>query len=133
MGFFNTLLARISGRAIEPLAEKKTPDLTMVKDLEEWASVRRQPVALLFKHSPICHISTTARRQVVKFSVTHPEIPVYSVDVLNHRDVSLTVARDLDIAHQSPQAILLVGGKPRWHDSQWAVRASAIEDALPDS
>ncbi len=38
-------------------------------------------------------------------------VEAYYLDLLNHRDVSDAIADQLDIEHQSPQILVLSGGK----------------------
>ena len=87
------------------------------------------PRAWIFKHSPICPTSARAEREVERFASAHPEVPVYRVDVVGDRPVSQSIAARLGIRHESPQAILLVAGRPVWDDSHGAVTAAALAQA----
>jgi bacillithiol system protein YtxJ len=93
--------------------------------------VLRRGVAVLFKHSTTCPISTRAKEQVGEFMRQHPGVPVYLVDVLAQKPLSQQIAADLGIRHESPQAILLQRGKPLWHASHHEVTAAAISKRLP--
>ena len=88
------------------------------------------PLALVFKHSPICPVSTRAAREVASFAENHPEVPVFQVDVVGDRPVSQELAARLGVRHESPQAILLVTGRPVWHDSHGGVTAAALAAAV---
>ena len=61
---------------------------------------------LLLKHSTRCPISAAALEEVEAFT---PDF-VY-LDLLAHRDVSNAIADRLGVPHESPQAILLKGGR----------------------
>ena len=82
---------------------------------------------VLYKHSDRCHTCHRALREVVQFAREQPEVPVYIIDVIQHRPLSSRIAETLDVRHESPQAILLRGGRPIWHASHYAVTAAALE------
>jgi bacillithiol system protein YtxJ len=88
-----------------------------------------EPLALVYKHSPICPVSTRAAREIERFEREHPEVPVYRVDVVGDRAVSQAIAARLGVRHESPQAILLREGTPVWHESHGGVTATAVAGA----
>ncbi|MND04785.1 hypothetical protein D3C83_252140 [compost metagenome] len=55
------------------------------------------------------------------------------VKVVEAKPVSNAVAEKLGIQHESPQIILLQGGKPVWNASHHNIRAENIEAALGKS
>lgn len=63
---------------------------------------------LVFKHSTTCPVSAGAAREVQGLD---PALPVYQVNVREQRDLSNWVAAEYGVRHQSPQLILLRGGK----------------------
>ncbi len=60
----------------------------------------------------------------------HPDVPVYWVDVKAQRPLSQEIAGRFDVAHESPQAILLRQGAPVWNASHSDVTACAIAREL---
>jgi bacillithiol system protein YtxJ len=94
---------------------------------EDLKAALEQPRAVLYKHSPRCGISLRTLREVEKFAEQVPDVPVYLIDVVADRDLSNAVADHLEIAHQSPQAILLEHGKPAWHASHFQISARRLE------
>jgi bacillithiol system protein YtxJ len=56
---------------------------------------------------------------------------VRCVEVLVREDrpLSLAVAERTGVAHESPQVILLSGGRARWHASHRAVTLAALREA----
>ena len=100
--------------------------LERVSDLD---GVLDAPCALIYKHSPICWQSTRAARQVELFADAYPDVPVFVVDVVAHRDVSDRVAHRLRVVHESPQVILVHGGAVEWSASHHGVRHKAIAHA----
>ncbi|MET0396962.1 MAG: bacillithiol system redox-active protein YtxJ [Longimicrobiaceae bacterium] len=89
-----------------------------------------EAVALVYKHSTRCPISLMAHQEVERFAEAHPEVPVYLVDVIFGRPLSLYLAQRTGIVHQSPQAILLRGGEPAWSASHMGITADALADSL---
>ena len=87
-------------------------------------------VAVLFKQSPVCWISAMATVAVQQFAQAHPEMPVYTLDVLAQRELSRRLARELRIAHESPQIIVLRRGTPEWHASHLQITTERLREAL---
>lgn len=98
------------------------------------ASVLSDPSpSLIFKHSPTCGISRAASIEVSMFAEARPDIRVVLVDVRGERALSQRLAADLGVAHESPQVVLVAGGRALWHASHGGVtlqRISAAIDAL---
>jgi bacillithiol system protein YtxJ len=87
-------------------------------------------VAVLYKHSTRCGLCDAAIEEVRAFEEARPEVPVHLLDLLAHRDVSDAVAARLGVKHESPQAIVLKGGRAVAVLNHRAVRAGALEKAL---
>jgi len=87
------------------------------------------PLAVLYKHSPICPTSSLARDEMVVLMGRRP-VPVYLLDVVRHRLLSRTLAERLGVAHASPQAIILRDGVGVWHRSHFDIQAEVVARAL---
>ena len=67
---------------------------------------------VLFKHSTRCPISAAADQEYRAFAKGHPDAAVFThLDLIAHRDVSNAIAERLGVRHESPQAIIVTGGK----------------------
>jgi bacillithiol system protein YtxJ len=88
------------------------------------------PVAVVYKHSPLCGRSARALMEVQRFMAERPDVPVYLVDVIQSRPLSRELADRLDVRHESPQALVLRDGRVSWHGSHEAVTAAALDAAL---
>jgi len=64
---------------------------------------------VVYKHSTTCPISATAANEVRAMATT---LPIYWINVREQRELSNWVAATYDVAHESPQLILIKGGKP---------------------
>ena len=94
--------------------------------------VLERPVAILYKHSPRCWVSIMSGREVDRFHAENPELPLYQIDVIDDRPVSQEAERRLGVPHASPQAILLVDGKPVWSATHGSVRRKTLERSLAE-
>jgi bacillithiol system protein YtxJ len=99
-------------------------DLTGEGALEE---ALEADLAVIYKHSPFCPTSRNAMREVQDFAQRKPEVPVYVVDVVRSQALSQRLASDLEIQHQSPQAIVVRKGKPTAHGSHYDVTVDQLE------
>jgi bacillithiol system protein YtxJ len=90
------------------------------------------PLAVLYKHSPICPTSSFAYEEMLAFRRVSP-VPVYVVDVIKHRPLSRALAERLGITHQSPQAIVLRRGVAAWHRSHYEIEVAALTRAVGDA
>jgi bacillithiol system protein YtxJ len=95
-------------------------------DDEGWARVLEQDLAVLYKHSTRCWASPVAMREVEQFATRHPDVPVYVVDVLFDRILSQRIALDTTVRHESPQVIVLRGGRPVWDASHRDISAESL-------
>jgi bacillithiol system protein YtxJ len=94
-------------------------------DLEQALASDR---VFLFKHSTRCGASARALRQVSSYEEVDGSIPVYLIDVISERTLARYIADRLGIRHQSPQVILVAGGRPVWHASHGAVTAEILRE-----
>ena len=79
---------------------------------------------LVFKHSTTCPVSAEAAREVAGLAT---DLPVYQVDVREQRDLSNWVAAEYAVTHESPQLILVRGGKAVRSWSHGEVRRGTVE------
>lgn len=92
---------------------------------------KEQPV-LIFKHSTRCSISRTALDRLERNWKPETLAPVkmYYLDLLSHRNVSNRVADYFDVAHESPQVLLVKDGKPVHVRSHLGIGFEEIQRAL---
>jgi bacillithiol system protein YtxJ len=94
------------------------------------ASVLAEPLAVVYKHSPICPTSGMAFEEIRSLRRLQQDVPVYLVDVVHSRPLSRYIAQRVGVVHASPQAIILRSGVPAWHASHFDLRADAIAHQL---
>jgi bacillithiol system protein YtxJ len=93
-------------------------------------SALSQPLAIVYKHSPICPTSGIAYEEIRLLRHLHADVPVYLLDVVQSRPLSRYIAERFGIVHASPQAIILRAGVPAWHGSHFDLRAEVIARRL---
>ncbi len=83
---------------------------------------------LIFKHSTRCSISSMAMNRIESFGLNNNEsLECYYLDLIQFRDLSNFVANELNITHQSPQAILIKNKMVIYHESHGSINCSEIE------
>lgn len=95
------------------------------------ASSKDRPV-LIFKYSNACPISSRASSQVARYLDAHPN-PAFGfgmVVVQDARALSDTIEERLGIRHETPQVIVLRGGRAVWHASHFDVTEGKLKLAL---
>ncbi len=94
------------------------------------ATALSEPLAVVYKHSPICPTSGLAYEEIRSLRRLHRDVPVYIVDVVHARSLSRYIAERVGIVHASPQAIILRDGVPAWHGSHYDLRADVMARRL---
>jgi len=109
-------------------AKSDTPatQLTTLTTRDELDEALAAPVAVLYKHSPICAVSSWTLREVKRFAREHPDTAVFHIDVIRHRDVSDWISEHFGIRHESPQALVVRDGRGAWAMSHRSITADAL-------
>ena len=94
------------------------------------ATALAEPLAIVYKHSPICPTSGIAFEEIRSLRRLQQDVPVYLIDVVHSRPLSRYIADRLGIVHASPQAIILRAGVPAWHGSHFDLRADTMARQL---
>lgn len=110
-------------------AEAADP-ITQVSEAAELFDSLGDGPAVIYKHSNRCGTCFRALKEVRKFAGTHPEVPVFMIDVNRDRPVSNHVSEHFSVRHESPQALVVANGRSVWDGSHLDVTAGALERAL---
>ena len=107
-----------------------TPPFIPVSDLAAldnlFARSQTTPV-ILFQHDPFCGTSACAHRELARFP---GEIPL--IDVARAQLLSRVIVERTGIRHESPQVLVLRGGRAVWSASHGAISTDAVLRALGD-
>lgn len=90
---------------------KSTQGLPEIDSIEDCASVMKEDLVVLFKHSPTCPVSWMAHREVMQYRTAQPDVPLYLISVRRRRDVARYIADQTHVRHESPQIIVLRRGE----------------------
>lgn len=101
-----------------------------IKTLDSWKEVLEQShkmPCLVLKFSLTCISSISALKE---FKALATELPKYVVIVQKERDVSNAIERDLQVKHESPQFIILQGGKGIWQATHYKIKQPLLVEGL---
>lgn len=86
---------------------------------------------LLLKHSLTCSVSTWALAEVRAALESEGDgIGSALLEIQNSRPLSAEVAQRTGVRHESPQALLFVGGVALWDASHWDLARDAVSRVL---
>lgn len=102
--------------------------LASIADAEAMLAASQSRPVYLLKHSSMCPISAVGKVQFL--ALDEPGDPaLYVVVVQTAGQVSRWLADELDVRHETPQAILIVAGTAVYAESHGRVRTSALRAA----
>lgn len=102
-------------------------ELDSIDQLKRVIEASKESRQVIFKHSTRCIISKTVLRNFESdWDETKPNGNMYFIDLIEHRDVSNAIENLTGVQHQSPQLIVLEGGKAILNRSHQAIRASEL-------
>lgn len=86
---------------------------TLLESPEQLNEIKHQPgYSLIFKHSTRCSVSMMAKRRFEMDWESLPEnLPLYFLDLIQHRDISNQIAQAFQVHHESPQLLLIKDGE----------------------
>ncbi|MDN3204334.1 bacillithiol system redox-active protein YtxJ [Algoriphagus sediminis] len=98
-------------------------ELTTEEQLEEIKRVSKEKPVLIFKHSTRCSISSMSLNRLLRKwqESDSQKVEPYFLDLIAHRDISDLVARQFEVYHQSPQAIIIKNGKAVYDSSHFNI------------
>ena len=106
-------------------------DLTDLKQLDAIADESSETPVIIFKHSTRCAISRMALKNFEReYNIEEGSVRPYFLDLLEHRDISNTIASKFNVEHQSPQLILIKDGKAIYHTSHSDIDAGAVKEKI---
>ena len=104
----------------------KLSDISQLQDIKDLSKEQHISAVLLFKHSTRCSISSMALNRLESKWNDDEQIPVYYLDLLNHRDISNEIATLFSIEHASPKVLLIKNGACVYHNSHNGINAAEI-------
>lgn len=86
---------------------------TSLESAEQVAAIKSQDgYSLIFKHSTRCSISMMVKKRFeLDWNLLPPDMPLYFLDLIKHRDISNQIATDFFVHHESPQMLVIKDGE----------------------
>ncbi len=87
---------------------------------------------VIFKHSTRCSISSVVlgRLESAWSKEALPNVDMFYLDLIQHRDVSRQVAETFGVTHQSPQMLIIHQGESIFDASHMSVSYQALKNQL---
>ena len=85
--------------------------LTNLNQLDEIIALSAETPVAIFKHSTRCGVSRMVLKQFENEFRPDTKVTPYFLDLLANRDVSNAISEKFNVMHQSPQLLLIKGGK----------------------
>ena len=104
--------------------------LTDLGQLDEIIDLSHEKRVLIFKHSTRCSISRFALKQFENEFKLEDVVAPYFLDLLAHRMISNEIANRFDVAHQSPQILLIKNGKAIYNASHSDIDAQNLNEFI---
>lgn len=115
----NSNLSNITWTPIEHLGQ-----------IEEIIALSEQIPVIIFKHSTRCSISRMALKNFENEYDLGKNVEAYFLDLISYRDVSNEIASRFNVVHQSPQLLLIVGGKSVYDVSHSSIDAQELKSKI---
>lgn len=103
----------------------KTLDST--GELEKLIHASNNSPRLIFKHSTRCSLSSLVLNKVKSRTLS---IDSYILNVIENRDLSNLVAQQFNIAHQSPQVLIIHQEKCVFNTSHFNISHSRVQEEI---
>ena len=94
--------------------------LTSEEQLNQIREKSEQKAQVIFKHSTRCGISSLAKSRLEKAEPAE-DIDFYFLDLINYRSLSLKVAEEFNVYHESPQVLIIRNGECIYDESHLGI------------
>ncbi|HEY9581333.1 MAG TPA: bacillithiol system redox-active protein YtxJ [Savagea sp.] len=106
--------------------------MKQIKSIPAWREIleqSKQSPQIIFKFSATCVVSPPAHKQMSTF-MKKSDVPVHLVIVQTDRDVSDAIEADLGVRHESPQVLILSGGRAVWQATHYKIKERDVRKAI---
>ena len=100
------------------------------QDLEGLVAASKKKPVFLFKHSTTCPISAGRWGVLQSYARHETRADFYRLLVVENRPLSLQVAEQAGVKHQSPQVMLFSNGQVVWNTSHGSITEESMMTAL---
>jgi bacillithiol system protein YtxJ len=129
MSLFNSFFGS-SEEKKESVSKVNWIPLQLMGQLDELTALSNEKPVFIFKHSTRCSISRFALKQFENEFDLHNTIDAYFLDLITYREISNEIAARFGVPHQSPQLILIKGGKAIYDVSHSDIDAGDLKSKV---
>ena len=125
MSIFNSIFGEP-----KPNSNSSNINWTQLEDLgqlNEIITLSEEMPVIIFKHSTRCSISRMALKNFENEYDLGENVAAYFLDLISFRDISNEIASRFNVVHQSPQLLLIVGGKSVYDVSHSFIDAQELK------
>src|SRR4051812_46258513 len=101
--------------------------LTSENQLQEIRDNSKTKPQVIFKHSIRCGISSMALSRLER-TYTPMNADFYLLDSISYRSISNKIAQAFDVAHESPQVLVIINEKCIYDESHSGINMDEIEE-----
>lgn len=98
--------------------------------IAEIIALSEEKPVIIFKHSTRCSISRMALKNFENEYDLGEKVTAYFLDLISFREVSNAIAIRFNVVHQSPQMLLIVGGKSVYDVSHSSIDAQELKSKI---
>lgn len=128
MSIFNSIFGT-SENTTNPSKINWVP-LTDLGQLNEISHLSNEIPVVIFKHSTRCSISRMALKNFENEFDLSDKVTPYFLDLITFRDISNEIASRFEVVHQSPQLLLIIGGKSVYDVSHSSIDAEELKSKI---
>jgi bacillithiol system protein YtxJ len=128
MSIFNSIFGEP-----KPNSNSSNINWTALEDLgqlNEIIKLSEEKPVIIFKHSTRCSISRMALKNFENEYNLGENVSAYFLDLISFREVSNEIASRFNVVHQSPQLLLIAGGKLVYDVSQSSIDAQELKSKI---
>lgn len=105
--------------------------LTELSQIEQIILESQQQLICVFKHSTRCAISSTIKDKLERnYKSELDSIKFYYLDLIQHREISNTLAEHFKVYHESPQILMIKNGDCYFDASHYDISVNEIIEQL---
>ena len=95
------------------------------EELDQLKQASYSKPQIIFKHSTRCSISSVAKNRLER-SIQPGELDFHFLDLIKYRPISLKIAEDFKVFHESPQILVIKNGECIYDESHSAIDMKEI-------
>ena len=103
-------------------------NITSEQQLDQIDAESKEKTIMILKHSTRCSISAASLSRIERNWKEDGPIKPYFLDILNHRQLSETIATRYSVPHESPQVLVIKDAKCVFSQSHIEINLKEISE-----